>query len=207
MVSPRSRVRQTANNRDSVLSERTFTFVVGEQKQEFHIHPSVTRGVSEPLYKLMTNGHMKESVSRTAFLPELEPTVFADFCRYSYHAISGSAPCLASRSELSNSMLPYDGLRYFFCRHCGSGCRSEDINRDFYPFCTGAQKNQNENTSYNSNHCAACGKDNMPGAKYQHGQPRCCDRCTKTQMTGTVLTSFPITTLTDAQKRKHSTYR
>jgi len=44
-----------------LLASRTFTFLVGPEKEPIDIHVRLLQSLSEPLDKLMNNGTMKES--------------------------------------------------------------------------------------------------------------------------------------------------
>src|SRR5271156_3242964 len=72
------------------LASRTFTFLVGPEKEAIDVHINLLQSLSEPLDKLMNNGQMKESTERVAVLEHVDVEtfgLFAEFCyTYNYRA-------------------------------------------------------------------------------------------------------------------------
>jgi hypothetical protein len=67
-----------------LLASRTFTFLVGPEKEPIDVHINLLRSLSEPLDKLMNNGTMKESTERVAVLEEVDVETFAQFAEFCY---------------------------------------------------------------------------------------------------------------------------
>src|SRR5271170_3492324 len=67
-----------------LLASRTFTFLVGPEKQPIDVHIDLIRSLSEPLDKLMNNGSMKESIEKVAVLEEVDVETFAQFAEFCY---------------------------------------------------------------------------------------------------------------------------
>jgi hypothetical protein len=67
-----------------LLASRTFTFLVGPEKEPIDVHISLLRSLSEPLDKLMNNGRMRESTERVAVLEEVDVETFALFAEFCY---------------------------------------------------------------------------------------------------------------------------
>jgi hypothetical protein len=66
------------------LASRTFTFLVGPEKEPIDIHIRLLQSLSEPLDKLMNNGTMKESTEKVAVLEEVNVDTFGLFAEFCY---------------------------------------------------------------------------------------------------------------------------
>ncbi|KAJ9219101.1 hypothetical protein DTO271D3_5748 [Paecilomyces variotii] len=67
-----------------ILRSSHFTFLVGQEQTPLTIHAAIVHNLSEPLYTLINNGLMKESISRVATLDDVETETFIAFCEYAY---------------------------------------------------------------------------------------------------------------------------
>lgn len=160
----------------AMLGEETFTFLVGPKETKFNVHPSVFKGVSEPLHKMMTNG-FSETHQRTAKLPEVEPKVFGMLCEYAYGYQS------LSLDKVSGQIMEIFKLKLndnaYLCRVCpdpvhwdSACCEIDDCieggcDSTNFPYC-GSECRLRENSRQlpTEIHCVECHKklpDPLPG--------------------------------------------
>ncbi|KAJ5100362.1 hypothetical protein N7456_006414 [Penicillium angulare] len=64
-----------------------FHFIVGEERRKITIHAGLLKDLSPPLHALVSNGLMKESLSREAVLDDVDEETFIAFCQYVYHGV------------------------------------------------------------------------------------------------------------------------
>ncbi|KAF4201463.1 hypothetical protein CNMCM8927_001559 [Aspergillus lentulus] len=67
-----------------IIHSSHFTFLVGEDRTPLTIHTAVVQNNSDPLYALISNGHMKESNTGNTTLEDVEVETFISFCEYAY---------------------------------------------------------------------------------------------------------------------------
>jgi hypothetical protein len=111
-----------------LLASRTFTFLVGPEKEPIDIHINLLQSLSEPLDRLMNNGRMKESTERFAVLEEVEVDIFglfAEFCyTRNYRAPPKAKPAEAVEGpngtdvRMAKHNLPETSLRTNYCYRC-----------------------------------------------------------------------------------------
>lgn len=58
--------------------------MVGRGERNITVHTGFIRTLSPPLFALISNGTMKESIERTAFLEDVEEDTFVGFCEFAY---------------------------------------------------------------------------------------------------------------------------
>ncbi|EED21818.1 conserved hypothetical protein [Talaromyces stipitatus ATCC 10500] len=75
--------RRMADYKEIIHSSH-FTFLVGEDQTPLTIYTAVVQNNSDPLYALISNGHMKESNTGNAALEDVEVETFMGFCEYAY---------------------------------------------------------------------------------------------------------------------------
>lgn len=61
-----------------------FDFVVGSEKRSVKIHSGLIKRLSPPLWALISNGKMKESITKTASLEGVELGTFLGFAEFAY---------------------------------------------------------------------------------------------------------------------------
>jgi hypothetical protein len=117
-----------------LLASRTFTFLVGPEKEPIDVHINLLRSLSEPLDKLMNNGSMRESTERVAVLEEVDVETFAQFAEFCYtgnyrappkaklvEAVDGPNGMDAQMEEQNS---PEMSLPTRYCFKCGAGWAS-----------------------------------------------------------------------------------
>ncbi|KAK0391205.1 hypothetical protein NLU13_0706 [Sarocladium strictum] len=65
------------------LTSKPFTFIVGPEKKEFHIHRDVVARISEPL-NVLVNGNMTEAAEGKVEWPDVDEETFIRFSQYAY---------------------------------------------------------------------------------------------------------------------------
>ena len=95
-----------------------FTFLCGPDQTPLKIHIDDVKGVSEPLYAMMTNG-MQESADKTAKLEEVEPETFILFAEYVYLGVyrhsGGEEPITPDYSVVERYITEWK-----YCTYCGA---------------------------------------------------------------------------------------
>ncbi|OJJ82562.1 uncharacterized protein ASPGLDRAFT_75699 [Aspergillus glaucus CBS 516.65] len=61
-----------------------FHFLVGHEQSHLTVHTGIVRNLSPPLYVLINNGMMKDSIERSAILDDVEEGTFIGFCEFAY---------------------------------------------------------------------------------------------------------------------------
>lgn len=89
----------TLTSMNSSFGSTTFTFVAGPEGEGvlFPLHPDIFSKHSRPLGAMVNNQHMEESLSRTAFLREVDAETFALFAEFVF---TGNYRC-GSRLEIA----------------------------------------------------------------------------------------------------------
>ena len=150
---------------NSFRGEKVFTFQIGPTKEEIQMHPSVVKAISQPLYALMTNGHLEESISRVAKLPEADPETFHLFTQWAY------SRTYHSDLQIHDSNTPqewHEGLEAedpdsFKCRRC---CKKYGDNSN-HPFCSyGCKSGAISNGSFKEPFCTHCGCNFAPAKRF-----------------------------------------
>jgi hypothetical protein len=111
-----------------LLASRTFTFLVGLDKEPIDVHIKLLQSLSEPLDRLMNNGTMKESTERVAVLEDVEVDIFglfAEFC-YTHNYRAPPKPKAAEAVDGTNAMdaqmatqnVSEMGLPASYCNKC-----------------------------------------------------------------------------------------
>jgi hypothetical protein len=151
-----------------------FTFYLGPPKEAFTIHIDIIAPHSSMLSRLM-DGPFKESIEKSAELPEVAPETFTQFLAYAYSAQPGpviSKPLPLSRLSDSRliELLLEDGEAEFTCKGCGGHIPLKFSWR--FPYCDTCGKNCTELPTWRSS-CVKirCGK----GANIARGL--LCDDC------------------------------
>lgn len=76
-----------------------FHFLVGSERRLLTIHAGLVQNLSSPLYALINNGHMEESLSREAVLDDIDEDTFIAFCEYGYRGSYSSPSRKDNESE------------------------------------------------------------------------------------------------------------
>lgn len=66
------------------------------------IHAAVVEGLSDPMYAMINNGQMMESVDQVAELDDVSPEIFAAFCEHAYTG-KYTTPSLAVKKPAENA--------------------------------------------------------------------------------------------------------
>lgn len=143
---------------DAILASDLFTFVLGPSAETLHIHSGVVKGVSEPLYKMMTNG-MQESISHKAILEIVDRQTFKLFAEYAYTSTYCATP-----KETASLPLPSVAETPSKPRCCAQ-CGTTHVVSHQYAFgmsyvCTPehCSDTRTQTTKENSRRCTRCGK-------------------------------------------------
>jgi len=114
-----------------LLASRTFTFLVGPDREAIDVHANLLQSLSEPLDKLMNNGQMKESTESVAVLDEVDVDTFGLFVEFCYTrnyrlppkvkapGVTGAAAQVAKPGLLEAT------LTTSFCHNCGTPCTAK----------------------------------------------------------------------------------
>lgn len=181
-----SRQRAQHESRQLTICRRirgaSFRFVVGSQREEFTIPQSLLKGLSEPLYRMMTNGTPQESIHGTAELSEVDPDTFAEFLEYAYSRDYRQPLCKIPTGLLTKRCRRVEVPREFYCR--GWCCRQEDLaipftrhsNQGHYPFCGVFCKNAAALEFQVDTFCVGCDTA-FAQARHQDILPYYCTQC------------------------------
>ena len=145
--------KRPASDIKAALTGSVFTFLVGEELEQFDVHPNIISGLSKPLAALMNNGQMKESLKRTAKLPETEPATFAMFLEYAYQGSYTIATPQGTLHAVSNGATSWS----HHCGYCGKDQpRQSPSKKCEYLFCQAAR-----HRSIGLMFCPSCGEDRI----------------------------------------------
>ena len=163
--------------RTSIIGEDVFTFEVGPSNEKIQIHPSVVKSISQPLYALMTNGHLEESINGVARLPAVEAETFQMFVQWAYSRTYHGIPSAPKPDPIPvlDKELELRDLPEFFCCYCAESCPVEPS--DFYPFCDTicVEKAFEERPTGSTSKCTQCGYEveRMRLGWYEKGSTLC----------------------------------
>jgi hypothetical protein len=162
-----------------LLASRTFTFLVGPEKEPIDIHIRLLQSLSEPLDKLMNNGTMKESTERAAVLEEVDVNTFGLFAEFCYKGNYYAPPKAKVAQEVNvpsgtDGQMPKQnsqeiGLLTNYCYRCGRPWKSA-MPSTFNRYC------RNCSTIYIF--CVLCGEQGEISV-FCHGRGPVCPACNK----------------------------
>lgn len=101
--------------------------MIGEEEVSFKVHGEALKGLSEPLWYMLKNSNMQESLTKTVRIPDHDPDTFAKFLKFAYLGFCGMSDGMAIRTATQVS-LP----AHFRCHICGS--KSVLDKNQQYPF-------------------------------------------------------------------------
>ena len=143
--------------KSSCLRESQFKFLIGPKEETFYIHPGIVQKVSGPLYKLIANGKLEESLTRIGRLPVVDAETFVNFCEYAYsggYRVQGKTSCGKPVTSKIGISLPLQG---YHCWSCGSKPDFDSTNK-LFPFCQDSCRWQAQNEYTNERKCIVCGR-------------------------------------------------
>lgn len=79
-------------NFKELIQSPEFHFLVGHDRRKLTIHAGLAHNLSAPLDALMNNCCMKEAVTRTAIIDDVEEETFIAFCEFGYKG-NYATPC------------------------------------------------------------------------------------------------------------------
>lgn len=174
------------------LASRTFTFLVGPEKEAIDVHINLLQSLSEPLDKLMNNGQMKESTERVAVLEHVDVEtfgLFAEFCyTYNYRA-PPKAKAVGAVVQIAKGNPPQISLPTAYCYICGRYSPSNLSNSKIY--CKAC--------SPLSLHCVLCSAG-LDFQKLYYGPV--CLQCSKTKAVQSYLVSMSSVALRERLEAK-----
>lgn len=71
-------------DRLSIIRSAEFHFLVGSERRRLTVHTKVIRNLSPPLFALINNGIIKESIEGCAVLDDVDENTFIGFCEFAY---------------------------------------------------------------------------------------------------------------------------
>lgn len=96
-----------------LIRSSEFHFLIGHDQRKLTIHAGLVRNLSAPLDALINNGCMKEAVSRTATIDDVEEETFIAFCEFGYKG-NYTTPC---RKDKDNDSHFGAESKYWLMRH------------------------------------------------------------------------------------------
>ncbi|KAJ5910910.1 uncharacterized protein N7473_000213 [Penicillium subrubescens] len=93
-------------NFEEVIRSPEFRFLIEPDRKKLTVHTGVVQNLSPPLAVLMNNGRMKESLSGTAAIEDIEEATFIAFREFGYH---GRYKTLSRGDEGNSDDLSADG--------------------------------------------------------------------------------------------------
>ena len=88
------------NDFRSIIRSPEFHFSVGRERRRLTVHTEIIRTLSPPLFALINNGMMKESIEGYAVLEEVDELTFTGFCEFAYRG-AYSTPDRYETDEIS----------------------------------------------------------------------------------------------------------
>lgn len=77
-------LNHSVTNCQRLIRSPEFHFLIGHDRRKLTIHAGLVHNLSAPLDALMNNGCMKEAVTRTATIDDVEEETFIAFCEFGY---------------------------------------------------------------------------------------------------------------------------
>lgn len=85
----------------SIIRSSEFHFLVGSEQRRLTVHTEVIRNLSSPLFALINNGMMKESIEGYAMLEDVDEGTFIGFCEFAYRGAYTTPGCCEENNEES----------------------------------------------------------------------------------------------------------